>query len=344
MSYCAQLGIAEGLAANNVKCVAITTPWLERIQEIVDGKHFDQVWVELVHTKLDEVLLAWIVNLAPVRVGFLLESLDYHSKEYDLLPLLKTRKVDVERKIKYMTHVVTCDEKDADDFNASRLAPAIWWPQAVPKRFICPAPATNRGGCAIFSGALYGERANWMKHPDLKKLLVRQHSSEHLTPYPLCFDIIHAAIFVFLKSRLPGYQTFFPKYMDLLFSIRGACFALWLKSLQKGCAVVNLPHLVKTYAGRVVEGMAAGQPVISWEIPDRPRNKALFEDGVEILLFNKDDPGQLVEQIQRLRSDHALSRKITTNALKKLERFHTIEKRIEQILDWIEKGDVPHYG
>lgn len=49
----------------------------------------------LVHTKLDDALLDWIVNLAPVRVGFLRGSLDYHSKEYDLLPLLKTGKVDV---------------------------------------------------------------------------------------------------------------------------------------------------------------------------------------------------------------------------------------------------------
>jgi glycosyltransferase involved in cell wall biosynthesis len=125
--------------------------------------------------------------------------------------------------------------------------------------------------------------------------------------------------------------------------IRRQAFAQWISGLQAGCAVVNLPHFVKTYAGRVVEGMAAGRPVISWEIPDRPRNTALFEANREILLFSRDVPTQLAEHIRHIRREPGFAQQLVERARRKLRRFHTLEKRVQHILRWLEAGDEPDY-
>ena len=89
--------------------------------------------------------------------------------------------------------------------------------------------------------------------------------------------------------------------------------------------------------------MAAGRPVISWEIPGRPRNKALFEDGHEIVLFSENAPEQLASQIERVAGDRSFSQRIVVAARKKIRQFHTSEIRVRQILDWITNGTAPRY-
>ena len=118
---------------------------------------------------------------------------------------------------------------------------------------------------------------------------------------------------------------------------------MYLRGLQAGCAVVNLPSGFQGYASRVMEGMAAGRPVISWQVPDRPQVNVLFADEKEILLFPKDDPSHLAAQIQRVLSEPELGCRIVINARRKLLRFHTLETRVRQILDWVETGAPPVY-
>ncbi|MDI6761905.1 MAG: glycosyltransferase [Thermodesulfobacteriota bacterium] len=353
-SYIAQLGIEEGFQANGLEYLTIpaihelfpSSPgsWLRHAQKICAGKHFDQVWVEIVHSSLDETFLEWLATLAPVRVGFLPESIEYTPEEYVLAPNLRGRKSLVEKRFKYLTHVLAGDEKDAEDINSRGLAQAMWWPGAVPERFICEQNRRPPNNHAIFCGALYGERAVWLERPDLRGLFVYLAPPEDATDYPKQFDELNRAASAHLNDGLPVNESFLSAYLDSLRRIRREVFALWLEGLQTGCAVVNLPHYVKSYAGRVFEAMAAGRPVISWEVPNRPRNKALFDDGREILLFNKKDPSQLASHIQRLQNEPDFSRVIAENASRKLRRFHTIENRIRQVLDWIETGKEPDYG
>src|SRR5438067_9752015 len=109
--------------------------------------------------------------------------------------------------------------------------------------------------------------------------------------------------------------------MEMLRRVRRELFSQFLEGLQAGSAVVNLPHLVKAYAGRVVEGMAAGRPVVSWDLPDRPRNRALFEEDQEILLFQRDQPEHLAEHLRRLRADPQLGQSLADNARRKVRRL-----------------------
>ncbi len=364
-SYTVQLGIEEGLCAHGVKFLTITTPWFSEARKICAGRHFDQVWIEIArHETLDDEWLQWVASLAPIRVGFMVESLEFSPEEQATWSELKIRKQRTESRLKYVTHVVACDEKDAEDINKSGRVSAIWWPQAVPERFICHSSAVPANSHGIFCGSIYGERAKWLEHPDLKGLLTRLPSPESQTIYPFLFDALHAVVRKFLRRRTShddALRALGVKamallrqpasasaglfvYMRLLRALRRRCFALWLEQIRTGAAVVNLPSTVKTYQGRVVEGMAASCPVISWEIPNRPRNRALFEDGREILLYPRDNLAHLADHIRHVVSDLDFGQQLATNARHKIRRFHTMERRVEQILAWIETGEEPSYG
>jgi hypothetical protein len=332
----------DGLRANGVRCVTVTTPWFSQIRRIVGREKFDQVWLDIVQP-LDESWLEWLTGLAPVLVGRLGESLDYSGDEEEVWPVLKGRKAQVEKQLRYATHVLACDEKDVDEISARRL-PAMWWPQAVPSRFVtrhAPSPLQEH---AVFYGMRYGARGTWLAHEALQGLLASPRPPESTTIYPLLFNALHLPFLGPLPAAWPAKRQVLSLYLSCLRSIRRATFSRFLRGLQEGSAVVNLPHFVKTYAGRVIEGMAAGRAVISWEIPNRPRNLNLFANDKEILLYHKNQPEQLAAQLRRVFSDKTFARRLEENATRKVLAFHTSEIRVRQILNWIETGQEPDYG
>lgn len=342
-TYPAQLGLEEGLRAHGADCLTVTTPWLPRVREICAGRRFDQVWLEVVHNRLDPGLLEWLRAVAPVRIGFVSESLSYRPDEYAQWPELKARRERVEERLPYLTHVVTADEKDADEVNARGSACGLWWgAPTVPERFIADAPGPPSYPYALFYGLLYGERVKFLEHPELRGLLVRPGVPDGRT-YPLLFDALHVAARAALKSRLPGGLAL-PAYLALLRGLRRRLFRRWLAALRAGSAVVNLPQFGKFYTGRVVEAMAAGRPVIAWEVPERPRNRALFVDGEEILLYRGSDVTGLAAHIRRILAEPEFAASLVTRARAKLRRLHTTEERVRQILDWVATGRRPEYA
>ena len=353
-SYGLQLGLEEGFQANEIEFLTIPalygyscsdqTSWLSRARALCTGKHFDQVWVEIVKSNLDERFLEWLTKLAPIRIGLMPESFECLPEDGEGHLSLIERESEVKRRLNYFTHALAIDEKDAEEINAKGRVLAMWCPMAVPERFLCgqdlPAPKPY----ALFHGALSGHWMDWIRHSNLQKYLVNPTPPENTTEYPMVFDRLHQLGIAFLGTGSLVTESALETYLNALRRIRRDVFALWMKSLQEGCAVVNLAHFAKSYVGQVIESMAAGRPVISWEIPDRPRNKALFEDGEEVLLFPQEDPSALAAHIQRILQDESLGRRLGKNALEKVRRWHTTEKRVEQILHWVETGEEPVYG
>jgi radical SAM superfamily enzyme YgiQ (UPF0313 family) len=90
--------------------------------------------------------------------------------------------------------------------------------------------------------------------------------------------------------------------------------------------------------------MASGRPVITYKIVDRPLLESAFEDGKDLLLYHRDDPAQLAEQIKHVLRDPEFGQRIAINARDKLLRFHTTEKRVHQFLQWIATGQEPRYS
>lgn len=352
-SYSAQLGLEEGFAANNLECLTIPViqgipshfpaSWLSHAKQLCVGRRFDQVWIELVHTDPGEEVLEWLATLAPVRIALLPESLEFDDEIYSLHPPLRNRKAVVDFRLRFMTHALAVDEVDAERLNRGGLVKALWWPQAVPERFIRVQSGSASAEQAIFGGASYSWRQRIMDYPPLARLLKKLPAPENDTSYPALFDAVNRHCLAALDSGRAVDETMLAAYLSVLRGIRQECFSLWLNSLGSGCAVVNLPGYIKSYPGRVIEGMAAGRPVVSAEVPDRPRTRELFCNGEDILLFPQERPEVLEQHIIKLRSDPDYARQLAENARAKLWRFHTMEKRIGQILDWIQGGTEPCY-
>src|SRR5216117_655582 len=127
LSYSAQLGIEDGLRANGVNCLTtITSLWLPQALPLVSKERFDQVWVAGRLDLFDEKSLERIASIAPVRLAMLSDSLEYTAEEYLVSPSLKTRKRAVEKRLRWMTHILSCDEKDVEEFGAGGGTPALW--------------------------------------------------------------------------------------------------------------------------------------------------------------------------------------------------------------------------
>ncbi|AOY80306.2 glycosyltransferase [Moorena producens JHB] len=329
------------------------TPWISLAKEIVGEQHFDQVWIndllwinDLVISPgrggdISEAQLAMLATLAPVRVGLLTESVyDYTDQEMAVHPDLQRRQAVVEKFLPYLTHVVAYDEADVAKVEYGSGLPCMWSPSPVVGSLIhedVPPPTYNQ---AFFSGGVHHGRQMWLKHPLLQEHFSRLSSPDQGTLYAQVFDCLHSPPVRCLIQN-PLALPFYSVYLNAVRRIRKRSYIRWLRGLQLGVAVVNLPHFVKSYTPRVIEGMAAGRPVLSWEIPNRPRNKALFQDGQEILLFNT--PDQLAAHIQRLQSDALFAQQITENARRRIRKFHTTDKRVQQILKWIQTGKKPIY-
>lgn len=350
-SYLGNFSVEDGLRANGCECVTIpalcdipdTSPssWLHHAKDLLAGQCFDQVWVWLVHNRYSEAFLGWLTGLAPVRVGLIMESLRYSDEDCRRWPHLRERAGLAERQVSYMTHVLTADEHDAEMFNQAGLVQALFWPSAVPSRFITTTIQQPSRREAAFYGELYGERKAWLAMPGLKDLLIHPPPAEAATEFPLLFNALHQQMAERLQSGWRPHPAALTEYVGLWRRLREAIFVNWLASLKPWSAIVNLPSLFQSYAGRVVEAMAAGRPVISWKIPDRLRTQDLFKAGREILLYPRDRPVVLEQHVKRIARDADFARNIAEAASAELLRSHTAEARARQWLDWIETGQPP---
>ena len=130
-------------------------------------------------------------------------------------------------------------------------------------------------------------------------------------------------------------------HAEALRSLKMASQEAMLSTIQQYLANINLRSNYVGVSPRVFETIAAGRPVISHILPDRPRMNSLFTNGEEILQFDDRCVEELAEHIQMLRSDPDAFARITRQARARLRAFHTTEARVRQILEWIDGGEEP---
>lgn len=353
-TYSAAFGVQEGLRANGVECVTVpaiaenacSTPasWVYHARKALAGQHFDQVWLWLIHTPLDQATLEWVAQLAPVRVGVLMESLRYDADDYSWAPQLKGRAAHLEAQLPYLTHVLAPDEQDAAELRTRGFANVLWWPPMVPERFIVTPAGAPTQPQAVFHGTPYGRRQHWVSEPSLSRRLQYAKGAQPPTNNQQLFDQLQQVAAQYLAEGHAVTDEAIREYAQSLQQIRLAEFNEWMGHLAQWPAIVNLPSLAKFYGGRVIEAMAAGRPVISWDIPGHPKNRGLFEPEKDILLFPQDAPEALAGQIDRILHDRALAESLAQRAQGKIKRYHTAERRLQGTLEWIRTGQTPDYG
>ncbi|MCR4337913.1 MAG: glycosyltransferase [Candidatus Omnitrophica bacterium] len=343
LSYINQLALEEGFQAEGVEYFTFPSVCFRGGQNVLKGKSFDQVWVQVVHSPLDEEFLEQIRQLAPVRVAIVEESLEHTEEEFAQWPALRGREEKVRQRLPFFTHAIANDERDAKVLNSESM-PTFWWPFAIPQKQIIFSDAIDFQAPVIFSGDVYAKREKWVNDPMLKKYFVYFPPVDG-SLYPSLFNLTHFFCLAFLKLNLPFKESFLRGvYSPSLSFVRKKILRGWLMGLRRGSAVVNLPSVFKGYTTRVLESMAAGRPVIAWEIPHRPLSNALFEKGKEILTFEEDQPEQLIQHIQHLKADAFFAQRMIRNARRKIEAFHTVEKRVRDFLSWLDSGKLPTYS
>lgn len=353
-SYNGYFAFEEGLQAAGVDFVTIPAiagfpsdhpaSWLNYARELCNGQQFDQAWVWLTHNDYHPGFFEWLAATAPVRVGVIMESMEHTTEEYRSYPLLPGRQERVATMLRHMTHVLAFDEADAESFAADLPLSALWCPPVVPARCLCAKVELPAPGPAIFNGTIYSpERRSFFEHSKLRQRLIQPPLPEDKTDLPARFDAAQLRALNSLSGRGTASFSQLEAHVDEVRQVRRQLFDLWLQALRAGYATVNLPSVYKGYAGRVVESMAAGRPVISWA-PPRARTRALFTPDQEILLFDRQSPAELRRQIDRLQKEPVLAHSLAEQAREKVLRYHTAEVRVRQILNWIEQGTQPDYG
>lgn len=183
-SYIGALGFADGMARLGVTCDVLPAlaefpsqsplSWLAHAPSLLAGRTYDQAWVWCTHNHYDASFLDWLATVAPVRVGLVMESMDYTASEHERFPHLRARRAFVEAQLMAMTHVLAFDEHDAASFASRINRPSLWAPSAVPEEMIATAPHVLPDAAAAFFGELYGdERATLLGSPCLRGLLER---------------------------------------------------------------------------------------------------------------------------------------------------------------------------
>ena len=392
-AYPAGLGFEEGFVGCGVDCFVLPAlvrqpffapeSFLDHARRICADMRFDLAILTLPHIDYDASFLDWLTDVAPVRVGYFVESMEpYWGVNGNSASPRKRKKTAAA--LPYLTHALVWDEGDTDHL-IQRGIPTLWCPTVVPERFVWTRLTPATVSAALFFGAVYGERAIYLNHPALSGLLVRpERSLEQETECPQTFDALNAEVMRRLAAedvwsptlmarrfrrrlwwfvRRPfrgrsdprprdiapqidssfggGISRLLAGYLERLRSHRLRNFELWLETLARGLAVVNLPQAGSGYAGRVVETMAVGRPVLAHRVANRPQTNELFTAGREILLYRS--PEELAEQIRLLQQDAGLRERLVKAAQHKVLQLHTTEKRGAQFLRWLETGESPGY-
>jgi len=346
--YNFHIGLEEGFAANGIEVTTLLSSWFPVARRLCAAKQFDQVWINDVihmfepkgwrHYRLTMPDLEWLATLAPIRLGFVIESLKYTDNDYREAPFLSNYPNILKKTLPYLTHVMAIDENDIEcirdvcDIPVTLLVPPV--PYYNISRTISLPPTVK----PVFRGSPYGERAKWLKIPFIKELLDHQLNYGNDGDLPEIFDRLHRYLYPQAIQSDNHLIKLYDIYLDSIRKIRRQSFEIYLNDLRQGGSVVNLPSYGKVFTGRVYEGMAAGRPVITSKYENRPRMNALFEDDRDILLFPPDQPEIMAQQIRKVMDNPDFGRVIATNAMHKMLNFHTTEKRVCQILEWIATG------
>lgn len=348
-SYLSSYALLDGFDVCQVEWVVLPAllchgdplrnPWVEARDRLLEGERFDQAWVWITHSHYAADFWPWLAKVAPVRVGVLMESLRYTPADIAAFPPLEQRFDRVIAQLRHMTHVLTYDEQDVSEIAATTGLPTRLYHSMIPASLVRPLPAPH-GAKAVFLGSLYGPRQAFLAAAGLGDRLQILAPPESGTDFERHFDAVNDE---FLGELADGgsSRTRMQEYARRLQAVRRGILEAVFDAYRGGLAVLNLPPLFKGFPGRVVEGMAAGVPVVSSRLDQRPTLEAVFAHGRELISYDPADPADLVRQLDRLAADPALQRALVVNARARLLELLTCEAQMPVLLDWIARTKRP---
>ena len=329
-SYAANLAYVEGLKKAGADVTVVNTACTSNHKKLIGDRRFDQVWLHGHPRHMDDFSYRqWVADIAPVRLLLCGETVHYPAHEDIASPWLSSHATVYKKWEPFITHAAFVDQADI----AHAKVPAMWWQQAVPERFIRKIRRPSTTQKALFVGTLYPPRDRWAW--ELADVMTRVDCTES-DAFRWLFDHSHEWI---QRAIDPGAnlgpwwaRQAHRAYNLLQTRLRRHAFGNFLDALSDGLAVVSLPSQVRTYSGRVFEGMAAGRPVITQRLP----GPGIFKDGEEILHYETVE--DIAGHIRHLQADPEFARSVAAAGRAALLAGHTVEKRTEQLLSFV-SGD-----
>jgi len=270
LSYCVQFGLDEGLQSYGEVDTVFTSmglgtcpeQWMELIKKHYNNR-YDQIWVELIHTRANQDFLKFLEPLAPVRVATLIECIatpQCHQIEYK----------ELDERLKRFTHIIPCDETDAQ-YCENLGVKSRWIPThlSVPKRWVAKEIRVPENDSIAFFGKLYDDRAQLIQRYGIKLAEPPENNSN----LPRKYSAITAQMVAEMNNG-----DVFEKFVPRLRAVREELFKTYLDGMRKYRGVISLTGTGLTYASRVAEAIGAGVPIIARNIPNRPMNNALFKN------------------------------------------------------------------
>jgi hypothetical protein len=223
LSYAHGFGLEEGLIANGTDCTVLppirefpslsSRSWLYHAPRILAGEHFDQAWVCLTQLDYDPAFLEWVTAVALVRVGLVMESLEFSPAEYRKTPHLLARRDAADRLARAMTHVLTLDEHDAVTLSQRLDMPARWLPSAIPRRMLRPPNAGAYDQPArVADDDGTARPATLLEDAELRDLL-------DVSPWPERFDALQRSMLAAMTDA-PVTRADLDQYVGRLRSVR----------------------------------------------------------------------------------------------------------------------------
>lgn len=349
--YLAGLGLEEGLAANGMSFQTVVAlrehapgepgSWLSHLKTLCTGKQFDQVWVDVVDTRLDDPALAFIAAQAPVRLALIGESLQFGELIYRIAPAVKTRQRLVDKRLRAMTHVLASDERDAQWLSRNKKLQALWWAPALPQRLIRTSPPASPDARAQVAGD-----GAWPVPAELAERVRPYQPAPDMAQIAQLFEQTNDQVLDAMYANRAFQDSLFNLHIETLRQIHRVAVDTRLGALANALAVVAPPATDQSFIGNVLEGMASHRPVIACDVEGRMALAALFADGEEILRVPADaDPASAIAaHLQRLAADPTWAARLAERAAAKLAEHHTVERRVAQIAEWLKHGAIPAYA
>jgi hypothetical protein len=290
LAYTANWAIEDGLKAlgHNVYTIVVQGDGtINPDQWVVYGVNylykdikFDMMFIELMHARASEQILAGLADLIPVRVAYLIESMTT-SQCYGL------SMEHILRKLNFITHVLPLDEYDIKLLGTHNINNTMWFPCNMPEKFLVKEIKPYKINKCLFFGKQYQRRASMLQQ--LKDLVEIPEPAENKTTLPEQFDRLATnTCRAFITNSMSN--KIMRNYIDENRDIRLGVEAVLMNEMRQYKAVLGLPSTFLGYTSRVVESMIAGVPVVAWVVPDRPEANATFTHEKNILLYNDNPP------------------------------------------------------
>jgi ADP-heptose:LPS heptosyltransferase/tetratricopeptide (TPR) repeat protein len=112
---------------------------------------------------------------------------------------------------------------------------------------------------------------------------------------------------------------------------------------NRNLLAINLPGVLGAFNVRTYEALSCGCALLQFAPENRPANNALFQHGTHLLYYDYSSIEKLKDWVRQVAGSSAAVLTLARQGHEEFLAHHTIERRLEQLIDWVCDGRQPAY-